>query len=89
MNISEGKDQETNLLRDMIDFMARALVDYPENVEVKELAGGMTSIIELKVAKTDVGKVIGRYGVTADAMRMLLSSAGTKIRKRAVLDIID
>ena len=89
MSVCDGKDQETNLLREMIDCMARALVDYPERVEVEEVAGRVTSLIELRVAKMDVGKVIGRHGATAEAMQTLLISVGKKIRKRAVLDIID
>ncbi len=73
----------------MIAYIARALVDKPEAVEVKEVEGEQTSVIELKVAKEDLGKVIGKQGRTARAMRTILSAASTKIRKRAVLEIIE
>ncbi len=77
------------MLRELIDYMARALVDHPEQVQVSELAGEQTSVIELRVAKEDLGKVIGKQGRTARAMRTILSAASTKIRKRAVLEIIE
>jgi len=77
------------MLRDLIDFMARALVDNPEKVKVSEIEGEQTSVIELRVAKEDLGKVIGKQGRTARAMRTILSAASTKIRKRAVLEIIE
>jgi predicted RNA-binding protein YlqC (UPF0109 family) len=77
------------MLRELIDYMAKALVDHPEQVEVSELAGEQTSVIELRVAKEDLGKVIGKQGRTARAMRTILSAASTKIRKRAVLEIIE
>jgi hypothetical protein len=69
--------------------MARALVDNPEKVKVSEIEGEQTSVIELRVAKEDLGKVIGKQGRTARAMRTILSAASTKIRKRAVLEIIE
>ena len=68
---------------------ARALVDNPEKVKVSEIEGEQTSVIELRVAKEDLGKVIGKQGRTARAMRTILSAASTKIRKRAVLEIIE
>jgi predicted RNA-binding protein YlqC (UPF0109 family) len=77
------------MLRELIDYMAKALVDHPEQVQVSELAGEQTSVIELRVAKEDLGKVIGKQGRTARAMRTILSAASTKIRKRAVLEIIE
>jgi len=76
------------MLRELIETIARALVDNPEQVKVSEIEGGMTSIIELWVAKPDLGKVIGKQGRNADAMRTILSAAATKIRKRAILEII-
>ncbi len=69
--------------------MAQALVDHPEQVEVSEVAGEQTSVIELRVAKEDLGKVIGKQGRTAKAMRTILSAASTKIRKRTVMEIIE
>ena len=77
------------MLKELIDYMARALVDNPEQVEVSEILGEQTSVIELRVAKEDLGKVIGKQGRTARAMRTILSAASTKIRKRAVLEIIE
>lgn len=77
------------MLKDLIEFMARALVDNPERVKVSEIAGEQTSVIELRVAKEDLGKVIGKQGRTARAMRTILSAASTKLRKRAVLEIIE
>jgi len=77
------------MLRELIDYMAKALVDHPEQVQVSELAGEQTSVIELRVAKEDLGKVIGKQGRTARAMRTILSAASTKIRKRAVLEILE
>jgi predicted RNA-binding protein YlqC (UPF0109 family) len=76
-------------MKELIKFIAQALVDYPEQVQVKEIEGEQTSVIELKVAKEDLGKVIGKQGRTARAMRTILSAASTKLRKRAVLEIIE
>jgi predicted RNA-binding protein YlqC (UPF0109 family) len=77
------------MLKELIEMIAKALVDYPEQVEVSELEGEQTSVIELRVAKEDLGKVIGKQGRTARSMRTILSAASTKIRKRAVLEIIE
>lgn len=77
------------MLKELIEYIARALVDKPEHVRVSEIEGEQTSVIELRVAKEDLGKVIGKQGRTARAMRTILSAASTKIRKRAVLEIIE
>ncbi len=77
------------MLKDLIEFIAKALVDDPDSVDVSEVEGEQTSVIELKVAKDDLGKVIGKQGRTARAMRTILSAASTKIRKRSVLEIIE
>lgn len=77
------------MLKELIEYMARALVDKPEQVRVSEIEGEQTSVIELRVAKEDLGKVIGKQGRTARAMRTILNAASTKIRKRAVLEIIE
>ena len=77
------------MLKELIEFMARALVDNPEKVKVSEIEGEQTSVIELRVAKEDLGKVIGKQGRTARAMRTILSAASTKINKRSVLEIIE
>ncbi len=76
-------------MKDLIGYIAKALVDNPEQVKVSEVIGEQTSVIELKVAKEDLGKVIGKMGKTARAMRTILSAASTKLRKRAVLEIIE
>ena len=76
-------------MKDLIAYIAKALVDKPEEVAVTEIEGEQTSVIELKVAKEDLGKVIGKQGRTARAMRTILSAASTKIKKRSVLEIIE
>jgi uncharacterized protein len=76
-------------MKELITFIAKALVDCPEQVVVTELEGEQTSVLELKVAKEDLGKVIGKQGRTARAMRTILSAASTKVRKRSVLEILE
>jgi predicted RNA-binding protein YlqC (UPF0109 family) len=76
-------------MKELIEFIAKALVDKPEEVIVTEIEGEQTSVIELKVAKEDLGKVIGKQGRTARAMRTILSASSTKLRKRSVLEIIE
>ncbi len=76
-------------MKELIAYIAKALVDKPEDVVVTEIEGEQTSVIELKVAKEDLGKVIGKQGRTARAMRTILSAASTKINKRSVLEIIE
>jgi predicted RNA-binding protein YlqC (UPF0109 family) len=76
-------------MKELVLFIARALVDKPNEVEVREIEGEKTTVIELKVAPEDLGKVIGRQGRTARAMRTLLNAAATKMKKRAVLEILE
>jgi predicted RNA-binding protein YlqC (UPF0109 family) len=76
-------------MKKLVETMARALVDQPDSVEVTEVEGEQTTVIELKVAKEDLGKVIGREGRTARSLRTILSAASTKLRKRSVLEIIE
>lgn len=76
-------------MKQLIEMVAKALVDKPEDVDVIEVEGEQTTVIELKVAKEDLGKVIGKQGRTARAMRTLLSAASAKVRKHAVLEIIE
>lgn len=76
-------------MKELISYIAKALVDKPEEVVVTEIEGEQTSVIELKVAKEDLGKVIGKQGRTARAMRTILSAASAKINKRSVLEIIE
>jgi predicted RNA-binding protein YlqC (UPF0109 family) len=76
-------------LKELIAIIAEALVDEPENVSVAEIEGDHNSLIELKVAKGDIGKVIGKDGRTAQSMRTILTAASTKLGRRAHLDIVD
>ena len=68
-------------MRDLVLMMAQALVDKPDEVEIKEIEGDVTTILELKVAKDDLGKVIGKQGKTAHAMRAILNATATKLKK--------
>jgi predicted RNA-binding protein YlqC (UPF0109 family) len=76
-------------MKELIKYIAQALVDNPELVEVSEVEGNQTSVLELKVAKEDLGKVIGKQGRTARAMRTILSASSAKLKKRSVLEIIE
>jgi predicted RNA-binding protein YlqC (UPF0109 family) len=76
-------------MKDLISVIAKALVDFPDQVEIKEVEGDKTTVLELKVAKEDLGKVIGKQGKTARAMRTILNANATKLKKRAVLEIIE
>ena len=76
-------------MKDLITTIAKALVDNPDQVSVAEVEGNQTSVLELKVAKEDLGKVIGKQGRTARAMRTILSAASAKVKKRTVLEIIE
>ena len=76
-------------MKTLIEFVAKSLVDHPDQVEVKEVEGEQTTVLELKVAQNDLGKVIGKQGRTARALRTILSAASTKARKRTVLEILE
>ncbi len=76
-------------VKELIDLMAKSLVDKPEEVAVAEVDGERTTVYELRVATPDLGKVIGRQGKTARAIRTILSAAGTKLGKRCVLEILE
>jgi predicted RNA-binding protein YlqC (UPF0109 family) len=76
-------------MKDLINYIAQALVDHPEEVSVTAVEGNQTSVLELKVAKEDLGKVIGKQGRTARAMRTILGAASAKLKKRTVLEIIE
>ena len=76
-------------LKDLVEYLAKALVDEPDEVEVAEIAGEQTVVLELRVAKSDLGKVIGKQGRTVKAMRSILSAASSKLRKRADLEILE
>jgi len=76
-------------MKELIEIIAKALVDYPNEVQVSEVEGANSLVIELKVAKSDIGKVIGKQGRTAQSMRTILNAASRKIKKNAVLEIIE
>ncbi len=76
-------------MKEVIEKIAQALVDQPDQVSVTEIGGANTSILELKVDRSDIGKVIGKHGRTAIAMRTILSAVSAKYKKRTVLEIID
>ncbi|MBL4689426.1 MAG: KH domain-containing protein [Nannocystaceae bacterium] len=76
-------------LKELIEYLARALVDHPDQVAVAEVSGEQTVVLELRVAKEDLGKVIGKQGRTVKAMRAFLSAASSKLRVRADLEILE
>ena len=76
-------------MKDLISVIAKALVDFPDQVEILEVEGEQTTVLELRVAKEDLGKVIGKQGKTARSIRTILSAAGTKLGKRCVLEILE
>ena len=76
-------------MRELIEILARSLVDEPDHVDVREVDHGDTLIIELRVAPGDVGKVIGRQGRTINAMRTLVHAAAIKTQKRAQLEVVE
>ncbi|MDH5679811.1 MAG: KH domain-containing protein [Nitrospinota bacterium] len=76
-------------MRELLHHMVKELVDHPDEVEIEEMTGDKVTTLELRVAQDDLGKVIGRRGRTAGAMRVILSAAATKQKKRAVLEILD
>ncbi|MGB9735912.1 MAG: KH domain-containing protein [bacterium] len=76
-------------MKDLIESIAKQLVDKPDKVEVKVIESEHTSVIELRVDKEDMGKIIGKEGKTAKAIRTILAAAGNKLKKRFVLEILD
>jgi uncharacterized protein len=82
--VSEGQ-----VMRELVQFISEALVDRPEDVSVNVVEGENSIILELKVAADDVGKVIGKGGQTAKAMRKILSAAATKLKKKSLLQIVE
>jgi predicted RNA-binding protein YlqC (UPF0109 family) len=76
-------------MKDLIREIVQALVDQPEIVSVSEIVGQNTNVLEIKVAKSDMGKVIGKQGRNAQALRTILSAASGKTRKRYVLEIVE
>jgi hypothetical protein len=76
-------------MKELIEFIARHLVDHPENVAVTEVGGDNASLLELKVGTGDTGQVIGKKGRTAEALRTILTAAAAKHKKRMMLEIVD
>mgnify|MGYP003623970568 FL=1 len=76
------------MLKELVEYIAKSLVDKPEEVQVTEVGGEQTIVYELRVAKDDLGKVIGKQGRTARAIRTILGAASTKLKKRSVLEIL-
>lgn len=76
-------------MKELLELIARSLVDQPEEVAVAEIEGEQTTVLELKVAQDDLGKVIGKQGRTARSIRTILAAAGMKLRKRVVLEILE
>ena len=76
-------------MKDLVEHIVRSIVDEPDEVDVNIIESGQTVVIELQVAKSDIGKVIGKQGRTARALRTILGNAATKLKKRAVLQIIE
>ena len=76
-------------MRDLVEQIAKALVDDSDNVKVTEVEGEAITVIELRVAQEDLGKVIGKQGRTARAIRTILNANATKLRRRAVLEIVE
>jgi predicted RNA-binding protein YlqC (UPF0109 family) len=85
----DDKAKKTSDLGNLINFIAQALVDNPEEVDVREIEGDSTTVIELRVSKPDLGKVIGKKGQTAHAMRTILAAMSSKNKTRTVLDILE
>jgi predicted RNA-binding protein YlqC (UPF0109 family) len=76
-------------MKELVEQIARALVDHPEQVQVNAVDGEQVTVLELKVAPDDLGKVIGRQGRTAKSIRTLLGAAGMKLKKRFTLEILE
>ena len=76
-------------MKELLELIAKALVDNPEAISVTQIDGEQTSVLELRVAQDDLGKVIGKQGRTARAIRTILGAAGMKLRKRFVLEILE
>jgi len=76
-------------MKELLELIAKALVDQPDEVEVTEIEGEQTTVLELKVAQEDLGKVIGKQGRTARSIRTILAASGMKLRKRVVLEILE
>lgn len=76
-------------MKELLELIAKALVDQPDDVVVQEIAGDQATVLELRVAREDLGKVIGKQGRTARSIRTILAASGMKFRKRVVLEILE
>lgn len=76
-------------MKALVEYIAKSLVDLPDEVQVNEVEGEQVSVLELKVAKSDLGKIIGKQGRTARALRTILGAASIRANKRAVLEILE
>jgi len=76
-------------MKELVEYLVKSLVDNVDAVQVKEVEGEQTTVVEVRVAKEDIGKVIGRQGRTAKALRTIISAASSKLKKRAVLEILE
>jgi uncharacterized protein len=83
------KEKTVTSPKELIEMNIKSIVDCPENVEVQEVKGERTTVIELRVDPADIGKVIGRHGKTATALRTILNAAGMKLGKRYMLEILE
>lgn len=89
MDVDVEVEVSSSSMRGLVEHLAKALVDDMGSVDVREVEGERTTVIELRVAQSDLGKVIGKQGRTARALRTILNAHATKIRKRAVLEIVE
>jgi hypothetical protein len=88
--MERGKGMEEDIqVKELVEVIARALAEFPDEVKVKEIVGQQISVIELRAAKGDLGKIIGKEGRNAHALRTIVNAAATKLRKRAVLEILE
>ncbi len=76
-------------MKDLVDYLAKSLVDNPDAVDVKEIQGEAASVLELRVAKEDLGRIIGKQGRTAKSIRTILNAAATRVNRKVVLEIVE
>jgi predicted RNA-binding protein YlqC (UPF0109 family) len=89
MNFMKKNNLREVTVKELVELIAKSLVDNPDKVQVSQLDGEQTSILELKVAPEDIGKVIGKQGRNVQSIRVILGAAGMKLKKRFILEIIE
>ena len=90
MGLFQRPEQEvTSFMKELVQYLARSLVNNPDAVEVKETQGETASVLELKVAKEDLGRIIGKQGRTAKSIRTILNAAASRANRRVVLEIVE